>query len=110
MFGVGRFHGVVQCFVDEVTWSLLFPTLISLSLPPSQPLPGAMDEWTELDTGAPTKLALHFLHTSEGSIDQKKYPFGSSCVGLFVNDINALHAKMVEHGATVASPPEKQAW
>ena len=76
----------------------------------NQPLPGAMDEWTELDTGVPTKVALHLIHEGDGVIDQQRMPVGSSAIGLVVDDIHTLHDRMITCGATVVCSPKKQSW
>lgn len=73
-------------------------------------MPNAMDEWTEMETNCKTKLALHVLHKTEGSIDQSQYPLGSSAVGLFVDCATAFHEHMVKHNVTVTMPPTKQPW
>lgn len=69
-----------------------------------------MDEWTELETGVPTKIALHLMKDGEGTVDQDKHPAGSGAVGIFVDSCENFHAKMVQHGVTVTMAPEKQPW
>ena len=66
------------------------------------PLRYETPEWTEFSTDGAT-LALHA--SKEGRAEAGKTPAGACQPGLSVPDLDAFHARLVEHSVRCAQPP-----
>jgi len=62
-------------------------------------------DWTEFNTGV-TTLALHVTEREPaGEIAMTSSPPGRCQIGLAVDDLDAFHERMSQHGVTCLQPP-----
>lgn len=68
--------------------------------------PGTRIRWGELDLGGGQILELvEYLEPKGVALEQRTHDAGSGHIGLAVEDIDALHGRLVELGAAVRSEP-----
>ena len=66
--------------------------------------------WSELETGSQTKIALHLCEEAEQRSPQVQCSTHNPAVGLFVDDLDAFHTKLIKSGVTCLQQPALQFW